>query len=110
MAIQSKFRWCLVLMFFGCLGCSDNSEASYSSKNKTESPKELFLLHCAACHGEKGDLGVSGAKNLRTSSLRSVEIRKIIYEGKNGMPSFKGILTEKQQVDSLVNYVMTLRD
>ncbi|NDB33959.1 MAG: cytochrome c [Flavobacteriia bacterium] len=110
MAFQSKFRWGLVLMFAGLSACTESSPEGYMSSEKVPSGKHLFQLHCAACHGNDGALGVSGAKNLKTSKLPLSDVKDIINNGKNGMPAFKGILTEKPLVDSLTHYVLTLRN
>ena len=110
MAIQSKFRWGLVLMFAGLSACTESSPEGYMSSEKEPSGKHLFQMHCAACHGHDGALGVSGAKNLITSELPLSDVKDIINNGKNGMPAFKGILTEKPLVDSLTHYVLTLRN
>lgn len=70
--------------------------------------KELYLLHCSSCHGENGDRQVSGAKNLTISTLSIEDIKKIIKQGKNGMPSFGGVLGSKNKIDSVAAHVITL--
>jgi cytochrome c6 len=65
-------------------------------------------LRCASCHGEDGKLGIAGAKDLSISKLTNSEITSIIYNGKNGMPSFGGAFTE-EQLKALVPIVKSLR-
>ena len=52
---------------------------------------------------------MSGAKDLSTSNLKKEEIKDRIQNGKNGMPSFEGIIQEGEQMDSIVSYVISLR-
>jgi len=74
-----------------------------------------FRTKCAMCHGPDGS-GSAVGKSMNVPDLRSPEVQKvpdaqlaqIISDGKGGMPSFKGSLTE-DQVHSLVTYVRSLR-
>lgn len=109
MAFQSKFRWGLVLVLWLFYSCSEPSNTAFEQGDKNLKGQELYLLNCASCHGEQGDLGVSGAKNLRTSKLDKIAIEKIIRYGNNGMPAFKGIITQQKAYDSLVRYVISFR-
>lgn len=70
--------------------------------------KAVFNSYCIACHGEDGQLGLNGAKNLATSTLSDEEIKNIILNGKNAMSPYKKVLAEKE-VEALVNYVKTFR-
>lgn len=63
-------------------------------------------LNCAACHGADGNAGMSGAKSLSQSTLSNEEIKAIIRQGKNGMPSHQ---LQDAQLDSLVAFVVSLR-
>jgi len=110
MAVQSKFRWCLVLMLWLFSSCSENSEASLVRKEGVRTGQELYLLNCASCHGERGNLGVAGAKNLQATTLDKIAIEAIIRNGKHGMPAFKGIIRQQTSYDSLVAYVISLRN
>jgi cytochrome c6 len=74
-----------------------------------------FRTKCAMCHGPDGG-GSAVGKSMNVPDLRSPEVQKvpdaqlaqIISDGKGGMPSFKGSLSE-DQVHSLVAYVRSLR-
>jgi mono/diheme cytochrome c family protein len=74
-----------------------------------------FRTKCAMCHGPDGS-GSAVGKSMNVPDLRSPEVQKvpdaqlaqIISDGKGGMPSFKGSLSE-DQVHSLVTYVRSLR-
>jgi mono/diheme cytochrome c family protein len=88
--------------------CNESTPTSPSPKKTIPLGEELYALHCASCHGESGDLGVSGAKNLKTTALSISEIKHIIKTGKNAMPSFRGVLGSESHIDSVSHYVTTL--
>ena len=88
--------------------CNESTQSSRSPMKAIPLGEELYLSHCASCHGEKGDLGVSGAKNLKTTSLSVKEIKQMIKTGKNSMPSFQGVLGSTDRIDSVAAYLNTL--
>ena len=108
MAISSKFGWSLVLIASILVACNETKPSVESSPSSVPLGEELYALHCASCHGESGDLGVSGAKNLKTTALSISEIKHIIKTGKNAMPSFRGVLGSESHIDSVSRYVTTL--
>src|SRR5882724_13429902 len=73
-----------------------------------------FRTKCAMCHGQDGG-GSAVGKSMNVPDLRSpavqklpnAELAQVISNGKGGMPSFKGSLSE-EQVHSLVAYVRSL--
>lgn len=73
-----------------------------------------FRSKCAMCHGQDG-AGSTVGKSMNVPDLRSPAVQKlpdaqlaqIISDGKGGMPSFKGSLSE-DQIHSLVSYVRSL--
>lgn len=70
----------------------------------------LFLNNCASCHGVDGKLGLSDAKDLSETSLTADEIRKIIIEGKNGMPPFEHLIKTEDEREALVDKVLSLKE
>lgn len=64
----------------------------------------LYINNCVLCHGDDGALGAGGSKNLQMSMKDKTEMATIIRNGKNGMPAFKGILTD-EEVMATVAYV-----
>ncbi len=70
--------------------------------------KQVYGQYCVVCHGEAGDLGLSGAKNLRISTKTESEIADLLERGKNSMPSYSGVLNE-QETAAVITYVLTLR-
>tara|TARA_B110000027_G_C16059395_1_gene273686 strand:+ start:718 stop:1017 length:300 start_codon:yes stop_codon:yes gene_type:complete len=93
------------LLFYGC-GGSAESEFIGGAENQGE---QLYLIHCARCHGASGDLGASGSKNLKISVLTDTEIQEIITQGKGVMPAYGQTLQPKEKVAWLSEYVLTLR-
>ena len=71
--------------------------------------ENLFIMHCAACHGDDGKLGASGAKDLTASRLDDAALTKIITEGKNGMPPMKELLGNNKNIQLVINHVKKLR-
>lgn len=110
MAISSKFGWGLVLTISLLVACNEPNPSFETSSSSIPSGEELYALHCASCHGGTGDLGMSGAKNLKTTKLSVEEIKHIINTGKNAMPSFRGVLGSKGHIDSLSRFVTTLHE
>jgi mono/diheme cytochrome c family protein len=81
--------------------------------------EELFVKHCASCHGHDGKARTpaarkSGAKDLSVSKTTDAEIEKQIVEGKKDqqglqkMPPFKGRLTP-EEIQSLIGWVKRFR-
>lgn len=64
----------------------------------------LYINNCVVCHGEDGALGAGGSKNLQMSMKDKGEMAAIILNGKNGMPAFKGYLSN-EEVMATVAYV-----
>jgi mono/diheme cytochrome c family protein len=77
--------------------------------------KDLYVRHCAACHGTegKGDgyklLGADPA-NFTSPSIKGksdADLLKTIHEGKRNMPAWKVRLSDQQSRDVLA-YIRTL--
>lgn len=84
---------------------TDSSQENYDMQIHG---KALFLSQCALCHGSSGDQGLSGAKNLITSSFKQADISNIITKGKNSMPSYSKSLSESE-IKAITAYVLTLQ-
>jgi len=90
-------------------GCGGDKGSSGSAEEKPMQPGELvYIQHCKLCHGTKGDLGLSGAANLKISVLNSTETHEVIANGRNAMPAWKQQLSP-EQVNQVTEYVMRLR-
>lgn len=70
----------------------------------------VFKKHCVSCHGKKGDRGLSNAANLMKSTLSRTSIRQTILEGTdNGMSAYKEVITDKEEINALVEHVKSLQ-
>ncbi len=96
----------------------NQSEASNDATLKTDplaQGKRLFTRHCAGCHGPggKGDgyklLGPDPA-NLTAPATRKQSdsaLLATIHEGKPNMPSWKGLLSERD-IQNVLAYIRSL--
>ncbi len=71
--------------------------------------KLLYVNKCAQCHGEIGNGGVSGAKDLSLTQLSIEDQKTLIRLGKNAMPGFKEDVLSETDVDAVVQYVATMK-
>lgn len=112
MAIQ-RFRQRLVLvLILSLVSCSSNNgdlDAYKEQELAADFGQKLYENNCVACHGERGDLGAGGASDLRKSRISEKEVAHVIAKGRNAMPAHDHIYGLKEELDSLVNYVMRLR-
>ena len=77
--------------------------------------KAIFASKCALCHGPDGTGKTSIGKTLKIPDFHSPDIKKlsdadlkvVVTNGKNKMPSFKGKLTDAQ-IDQAISYVREL--
>lgn len=75
----------------------------------------LFKSKCAACHSGDGSASGPAGKAMHIRDLSSADVQKqtdaeitaIITNGKGGMPSYKGKLTD-DQVKQLVSFIRSL--
>jgi cytochrome c6 len=73
-----------------------------------------FRTKCAVCHGQDGG-GSQVGKTMNVPDLRSpavqkqtdTELTQIISDGRGGMPSFKGSLSD-DQIHGLVTHIRSL--
>jgi mono/diheme cytochrome c family protein len=62
----------------------------------------LYKANCVVCHGNDGKLGLSGAKDLSTSTLEVAEIKELILHGKGLMPAAQ---VNEEQAAAIADYV-----
>lgn len=70
--------------------------------------KQIYVIECMRCHGEKGNAGISGAVDLTGSVCENRGLIGTIKHGRNAMPAYKDILDE-QEIKVVAEYVKTLR-
>jgi len=121
MAVQTFRRYNMVLRFivFGslfifllgsCSGSTSSTSDYQEDKHEPTDAKTLFILHCESCHGMEGNKGVSGAADLQKSKIPDSKIKHVIENGNDkGMMPYKDIITNPEEISSLVEYVKTLR-
>jgi len=57
---------------------------------------KIFKMHCALCHGFKGNMMINGAKDLTKSTIPLEESVAQVYHGKGLMTPYKGVLTDAE--------------
>jgi cytochrome c6 len=91
---------CLALSFAG-----SNAHAADTIKGK-----RVYDMHCAVCHGPTGKAALPGAPDLnRPETLMRPDLTLLvsIRSGKNVMPAFQGLLSDRDIMD-VIAYVRTL--
>lgn len=98
----------LPLFTMGC-GGTDTTETSPTHEEKPMLPgQSVYISHCKLCHGSKGDLGISGAANLKISLLSVDEIKNVVTNGRKAMPAW-GKQLKPEEIQAVSEYVITLR-
>jgi len=85
----------------------DSTQTEQSKKQMLEYGKQLYTAACVNCHGENGDLGKSGAKNLKTSTLNDQEKSTLVKKGKGVMPAYSSL--SDTQIQAIVQYIGTFK-
>lgn len=73
------------------------------AKTEMDAGRELYKAYCINCHGENGDLGLSGATNLRQSQLTKEEKESFIRIGKGAMPGFKTL--SQSEINEIILHI-----
>lgn len=111
MAVQ-RSTWSWLVLTLVLLGCTNNSTPSTESirgEYYVPDGELIYLNNCASCHGSKGDEGTSGAFDLTSSVISRDSIKKIILNGRKGMPPFKYIISDSVDVEALLNHTEKLK-
>lgn len=72
--------------------------------------RQLYTANCSVCHGANGRSVIPGAPNLdRGDGMMRPDFTLLaaIRSGKNAMPAFQGILTDRDIMD-VIAYMRTL--
>ena len=104
----------LLLLFFVSLTFFVASIVRADNGQNGASSASTFRAKCAVCHGQDGG-GSQVGKTMNVPDLRSpavqkqtdTELAQIISDGKGGMPSFKGSLSD-DQIHGLVMHIRSL--
>lgn len=85
--------------------------AGYAQAADVAEGQRLYQMHCAACHGVRGESVMPNAPNfMRGERLMQPDtaIMMSVKMGKMAMPAFNGILRDQQILD-VVAYLRTLQ-
>ncbi len=83
-------------------------DASDSNYDMVAHGKALYNTQCVLCHGENGELQMSGAKNLTQSKMILDQVVERVQKGKLTMPPYEDDFSS-HEIDAISEYVMTLR-
>ncbi len=114
----------LPLALWGCDGGSSPGypvevpEARLASTEARERGRELYLRHCALCHGGRAD-GVGVRRNLSSrpqdftdpswpERITAAEIYHVIREGRSGTAMASWKIFDEQQTWDLVAYLLSV--
>lgn len=103
----------LLSVFLVAVSCSSGSDET-TVVNETKPLTQIeahsvYMLNCASCHGEDGQLGASGAANLAASKMTEAQIKTTILKGNNkGMMPYEEIVTTRE-IEGLVGIVKSLQ-
>ena len=105
--VLMRFRPLAFVLCAALLACGSATVDDAGAPTPTEG-EMVFNANCAMCHGRKGDLGMSGAKNLVTSILERKDVISMVTNGKGAMMPYGTTLTKKQ-IEAVADHVITLR-
>ena len=72
---------------------------------------KTYALHCAVCHGNRGEGGIPGAPRFnRGERLLQSDLALLdsVRRGRNVMPAFAGLLRDREILD-VIAYLRTLQ-
>lgn len=104
-------------MLFACLvyACGDSNKEGKPAGDDHAAPtnanadgEKIYKTYCVTCHGLYGDMGASGAFNLKTSVLPVEERINVITNGRKAMTPFKELLTP-EKIKAVAEYTLTLK-
>jgi mono/diheme cytochrome c family protein len=79
-----------------------------AAPNANADGEKIYKTYCVTCHGLYGDMGASGAFNLKTSVLPVEERINVITNGRKAMTPFKELLTP-EKIKAVAEYTLTLK-
>lgn len=93
-------------------GGSDTTTMNETNVDETSAALEagriVYEQRCLMCHGVNGAAGIAGAANLQATKLDSADAAKVVAEGRNAMPPFRGALTP-EEIGNVVHYIRSFR-
>lgn len=104
---MSTRAWPLLPLLFALVACAASGGPDASEHSPATPGEALYKSNCVMCHGRDGGLRMSGAKDLRQSTLSKAEMVAIVTQGKGGMAGF-GRTLSKEQIEQVVEHVRAL--
>lgn len=100
----------LAMLVYACSQAGDENKSSSETTATTPivDGEKIYKTNCVVCHGLYGDMGASGAFNLKTSTLSLEERINVITNGRKVMTPFKGILSE-EKIKAVAEYTLKLK-
>ena len=89
------------------VACSASGSSGVEQQHTSTPGESLYKSQCVMCHGRKGNLNMSGAKDLTISTLTEEEMTAVITHGRGGMIGFDKTLSQ-EQIKEVVAHVRTL--
>lgn len=110
MVLRIAFSLFLILLVYSCSSNSIEEKGTETEDlNSKNMGKEIYSNYCISCHGTDGKLGVSGSKDLSTSTLSDTMRLEIITNGKNAMPAMKELIHSKKDILAVSEYIKSLK-
>jgi cytochrome c6 len=105
-AMTARRAWLGALALGAALCAAPAAQAADPSKGQ-----RLYGSHCAACHGVSGRAKMPGAPDFSQTSPGMMRpdftLLAAIRSGKNAMPAFQGILSDRDILD-VIAFLRTL--
>ncbi len=99
----------IAAIVLACGGGSDSQATQAAAATQAPDGAKIYKSYCVTCHGLYGDMGASGAANLKASQLNLEERISVITNGRNTMTGFKTLLNE-EKIKAVAAYTMTLSE
>ena len=106
MAMRSLMLAVLVALV-ALVACSASGSSGVEQQHASTPGESLYKSQCVMCHGRKGNLNMSGAKDLTISTLTEQEMIAVVTHGRGGMIGFNMTLSQ-EQIKEVVAHVRTL--
>ena len=97
----------VLVALIALVACSATGGSEIEEQHISTPGEQIFKNQCVMCHGRKGNLNMSGAKDLTTSALTEDEMVAIVSHGRGGMIGFNMTLSQ-EQIKEVVAHVRTL--
>lgn len=95
-------------LLYACSSSNAETGNAQSTAKKADDGEKVYKTYCVTCHGIYGDMGGSGAFDLKKSKLTLEERINVISNGRNLMTPFKELLND-EKIKAVAKYIESLR-